>query len=129
ILLEKMNAVPELDEPAILKLPGKRFRKGRRDQSAGLGGEQEFWIGRLGERRMGLLERGIEVGGLARDWDLVREAPGRPPRLRRREGRAIDAHLLVGQLPPHAARQHPLDKHVLFENELLPFAGAAEPAK
>ena len=50
ILLQEMNAVAELDEPAVLELAGEILGERRRDERAGLGREQELGIGRKGER-------------------------------------------------------------------------------
>ena len=121
--------VPELDEPAIFKLASEVFRERRRDERAGIGREEKLRIGRDGERRMRALHHRIDVGRLSRDRYLVRKAPGGQARPRRREGRAIDRHLVVGQLAPHAPRQHPLDERVVFEDQFLPFAGGTELAE
>jgi hypothetical protein len=128
ILLKKMNAIPQLDEPAILELAGEFLRIPGRNECARLGGKEEFWIGRGGERFVRALHRRINVGGLARDWQSVREAPGRLPRLRRREWRAIDRHLVVGELAPDGSL-HQLNEGVAFEDQFLPFPGRAELAE
>ena len=104
ILLQEVDSAAEPHEAAVLELAGEILREGGRDERAGIGGEEQLRIGGGGERRMRALHRRDDVGGLAGDRDLVRKAPGRPARLRRRERGAIDRHLLVGQLAPHRAR-------------------------
>jgi hypothetical protein len=42
ILLQKMNAVSKLDEPAILELAGEVLRIRRRDERARLGANRSF---------------------------------------------------------------------------------------
>src|SRR3984957_13754340 len=75
------------------------------------------------------LHRRADVGGLPGNRYLVWETPGRPPRFGGWKRRAIDRHLFVGQLMSHAARQHPLDENIVFQNQFLPFAGRAKLAE
>ena len=79
ILLQEVEAVAELDEPAMLELTDELFRVSRGDERARLCGEEEFWIRRRRQRPVRLLHRRIDVGGLAGDRQFVREAPGRAP--------------------------------------------------
>ena len=81
IFLKKMNAVAKFDEPAIFQRPANFFCEIGRDQSAGLAAEQKLRIGRGGQRRMGALHRGVDIGGLAGDWQFARKRKNRAPRL------------------------------------------------
>src|SRR5688572_22436092 len=78
---------------------------------------------------MRFFDRRIDIGGLAGDRQLVREAPGGPARLRRGEWRAIDVHLLCAQCPQHPARQYSLDENIAVEDQLFTFPGRAKLAE
>ena len=52
VLLQEVDSGAEPHEAAVLQLAGEILCKGRRDERAGIGGEEQLWISGGGERRM-----------------------------------------------------------------------------
>ena len=75
------------------------------------------------------LQDRIDVRGLARDRQFVRQPPGRPPRFRGGERRAVDRHLFLAQLSQDGARQYPFNEGIAVEDHLFAFARRPELAK
>ena len=126
VLLQVMRASAELDETAIGQAGGEFPCLLRRDQRAGIAGEQQLRIGRGAQCGVVGGADGMDIGGLAGDRQFARQAQDRPARGRRREGLAIGLHLLRRQLAQHRTRQDALDEDVVLEDQLFALPGRAE---
>src|SRR6185436_10160361 len=124
-----MGARAELHHFAILQAGSKTLGKAGRDEGAGIPSEKQLWIMGRCQRRMRLLEDGIDVRRLARDRQFVRQPPGRATRFRRGKRCAVDGHLLLAQLSQDGARQYPFNEGIAVKDHLFAFARRPELAK
>src|SRR5262245_65546090 len=97
-VIDKVTARPGLHEPAVVKGRGEAFGEGGGDERSRIAREQQLGIARGSERGVRAFQNSMHVGGLARDRQLVRQAPDRPPRLRGGKRRAVDDDLLRAKL-------------------------------